>query len=170
MQSKYYFRRYDMAAKKLVPGAKAPDFTLPDSDEAMVSLKGMLGSWVVLYFYPKDSTPGCTTEAIDFTARAGEFRKLGAKIIGISPDSCSSHQKFMVKFDLGITLLSDSEKKALKQYGVWKIKKMYGNESYGVVRSTFLVDPAGKIRHIWNKVKVEGHVDEVLNMLKDVTH
>jgi peroxiredoxin Q/BCP len=76
----------------------------------------------------------------------------------------------MVKFDLGITLLSDSEKNVLKQYGVWKIKKMYGNESYGVVRSTFLIDPAGKIRHVWNKVKVEGHVDEVLNMLKDVTH
>jgi peroxiredoxin Q/BCP len=159
-----------MAAKKLLPGAEAPGFTLPDSDGTMVSLKDMRGSWIVLYFYPKDNTPGCTTEAVDFTTHATEFKRLGAKIIGISPDSCDSHLKFMIKFDLGITLLSDSGKKVLKQYGVWQIKKMYGKESYGVVRSTFLIDPAGKIRHIWNKVKVEGHANEVLNMLKDVTH
>jgi peroxiredoxin Q/BCP len=158
-----------MALKKPVPGTEAPDFTLPDSDEAMVSLKGMRGSWVVLYFYPKDNTPGCTTEAIEFTTRVREFRDLGAKIVGISPDSCSSHQKFMVKFDLGITLLSDTDKKVLKMYDVWQIKNMYGKESYGVVRSTFLIDPIGTIRHVWNSVKVDGHVDEVLNTLKEIS-
>ncbi len=158
-----------MAQKKLSPGSTAPDFTLPDQDGTLRSLDDFSGSWLVLYFYPKDNTSGCTLEAVDFTTRAGDFKKLNAAVAGISPDSHASHRKFIDKHGLGITLLSDSDRKVLKQYGVWQIKKLYGKESYGVVRSTFLIDPEGTIRHVWEKVKVKGHVEEVLDSLKKLS-
>jgi peroxiredoxin Q/BCP len=116
----------------------------------------------VLYFYPRDNTSGCTLEAQDFSARSEDFKKLNAVILGISPDNCQSHQKFILKYDLGITLLSDPEKKVLEKYGVWQIKKMYGKESFGVVRSTFLISPDGKIADMWTRVKVDGHADKVM--------
>jgi peroxiredoxin Q/BCP len=157
-----------MAAKKPAVGAEAPLFTLMNADGRMVSLADLRGSWVALYFYPRDNTSGCTTEALDFTARSPEFKKLGATVIGISPDSCVSHQKFMIKHDLSIILLCDADKKALKQYGAWGIKKLYGKKSQGVVRSTFLIDPHGVIRHTWDKVRVAGHADDVLKTIRDL--
>ncbi len=138
----------------LTAGDTAPSFTLPDSDGAGISLSNFKGQWLVLYFYPRDTTSGCTTEALDFTASAGEFKSLNARIIGVSPDSCASHGKFILKHNLGITLLSDTDKRVLKTYGAWGIKKMYGKESYGVVRSTFLIDGEGTIRHVWRKIRV----------------
>ena len=158
-----------MARKSIAPGDPAPEFTLPDKEGTMVSLKGLRGSWVVLYFYPKDDTPGCTLEAIDFTAQAGAFKKLGAEVIGVSPDSTTSHASFCEKHGLGITLLSDTGKKTLAQYGVWQKKKMYGREFSGVVRSTFLIDPSGSVRRIWGKVSVKGHAEEVLEALKELS-
>ena len=142
-------------------GDKAPDIELMDQDENKVSLKDFLGRWVVLYFYPKDNTSGCTKEAKDFTAEMDEFEKMGAKVIGVSPDSCRSHSKFIEKHDLKLQLLSDPEHD-------WKLKKMYGKEYNGVERSTFLIDPNGNVRKAWRKVKVKGHVDEVRESLEDL--
>jgi len=147
---------------KIKKGAKAPSFTLSNQDGGKVSLKNFLNKYVVLYFYPRDNTSGCTLEAQDFSARSEDFKKLNAVILGISPDNCQSHQKFILKYDLGITLLSDPEKKVLEKYGVWQIKKMYGKESFGVVRSTFLISPDGKIADMWTRVKVDGHADKVM--------
>jgi len=158
-----------MARKTLAPGDPAPEFTLPDGEGGMVSLKDLRGSWVVLYFYPRDDTSGCTLEAVDFTAQAGTFKKLGAAIIGISPDSIESHARFTEKHGLGITLLSDTRKTTLAQYGVWQKKKLYGREFFGVVRSTFLIDPSGTVRRIWSKVSVKGHAEEVLEALKGLS-
>jgi len=158
-----------MAQKKLAVGSKAPDFSIPDATGNMVSLKSFRGSWLVLYFYPRDNTSGCTLEAVDFTGLAHEFKKLKASIVGISPDTVDSHRTFIEKRGLGITLLSDSERSVVKQYGVWQIKKLYGKESYGVVRSTFLIDPEGTIRQAWEKVKVNGHADEVLESLRNMS-
>ncbi|MBN1496742.1 MAG: peroxiredoxin [Spirochaetes bacterium] len=155
-----------MATKKLQEGMPAPDFTLPDSDGNAMALKDLRGSWVVLYFYPRDNTSGCTTEALDFTARVPAFKRLKASIIGVSPDSRASHLKFMGKLGPGLTLLSDVNRRVLSRYGVWQLKKLYGKESYGVVRSTFLIDPSGVIRRIWEKVRVNGHAEEVLDALK----
>lgn len=158
-----------MSQKKLAAGSPAPDFSLPDATGNMISLTSFRGSWLVLYFYPRDNTSGCTLEAVDFTGRVKEFKKLKASIAGISPDTVDSHRKFIEKQGLGITLLSDSGRKVVKQYGVWRIKKLYGKESFGVVRSTFLIDPEGAIRRAWEKVKVNGHVDEVLESLKSLS-
>ncbi len=149
-------------------GDKAPEFCLPNQDSEEVCLRDLQGSWVVLYFYPKDNTPGCTTEAIDFTALKSEFEKEGATILGVSPDSVKKHQNFITKKELGITLLSDEDKEVLKAYGVWQLKKNFGKEYMGVVRSTFLIDPDGKIAYIWPKVKVKGHAQEVLEKLKEL--
>ena len=150
-------------------GDKAPEFCLPDKDKAEVCLKDFKDRWAVLYFYPKDNTSGCTLEAIHFTNARKDFEKLNAVILGISPDSPESHCKFAEKHELWITLLSDPEHKVLESYGVWQKKMMYGREFWGVVRSTFVVDPQGKIRQVWPKVKVAGHADEVLNQLKELT-
>ena len=155
--------------KQLTAGDTAPSFTLPDSDGAGVSLSDFRGRWVVLYFYPRDNTPGCTIEAVDFTSLAADFGRLNADIIGVSPDSCASHAGFMLKHDLGITLLSDPDTRVLKEYGAWGIKKMYGKESYGVVRSTFLIDGDGTIRHVWRGVRVDGHAEKVLDTLRELT-
>ncbi len=149
-------------------GDKAPDFCLPNQDGEEVCLRDLQGSWVVLYFYPKDNTPGCTTEALDFTALKSEFEKEGATILGVSPDSIKKHQNFIAKKELGITLLSDEDKEVLKKYGVWQLKKNFGKEYMGVVRTTFLIDPDGKIAYIWPKVKVKGHAKEVLEKLKEL--
>ncbi len=147
-------------------GEKAPDFCLPNQDGEEICLRDLAGSWVVLYFYPKDNTPGCTTEALDFTAHLDQFQALGATVLGVSPDSVRRHRNFVDKKDLKVTLLSDEEKMVCQAYGVWQLKKNYGREYMGVVRSTFLIDPEGIIRAKWEKVKVKGHVEEVLATLK----
>ncbi|AEX86377.1 peroxiredoxin [Marinitoga sp. 1135] len=144
------------------------DFTLLDDEGKEFKLNDYRGKWVVVYFYPKDNTKGCTTEAIDFTEMLDEFKKLNAEIVGISPDGIDKHQKFKTKHNLKVKLLSDEEKKVLEDFGVWQLKKMYGREYYGVVRTTVLVDPEGKIAHVWEKVRVKGHVEDVLNKLKEL--
>ena len=154
--------------RQLKTGIKAPAFSLPDATGEKISLDQYKGKWIVLYFYPKDMTSGCTLEAVDFTGSLPEFSKLNATVIGISPDSCSSHQKFIVKHNLVVTLLSDENKKVLGRYGVWQAKQMYGKEYFGVVRTTFLVGPDGKIKYIWNNVKVKDHVNDVLLKLKEL--
>ncbi len=155
-------------------GEKAPDFTLPDQDGKEVSLRNFSGKWVVLYFYPKDNTSGCTKEAIDFTALKRDFEALGAVILGISPDTPERHQGFIEKHGLEITLLSDTEKSVMKKYGAWGLKKNYGKETEGVIRSTFLISPDGEIKEAWRKVKVRikrksgevKHAEVVLERLK----
>ncbi len=147
---------------------KVKDFCLPDENGKKICLKDFEGKWIILYFYPRDSTSGCTKEAIDFSEHIDDFKKMNAVVIGISPDSQQSHKKFIEKYNLKIILLSDEEHKVLQKYGVWQLKKMYGREYYGVVRSTFLINPDGKIVHEWRKVKVKGHVEEVLQKLKEV--
>jgi peroxiredoxin Q/BCP len=149
-------------------GDKAPDFCLLNQDSEEICLRDFQGSWVVLYFYPKDNTPGCTTEALDFTALKSEFEKEGATIFGISPDSIKKHQNFITKKELEITLLSDEDKEVAQKYGVWQLKKMYGREYMGIVRSTFLINPDGYIADIWTKVKVKEHAKKVLERLKEL--
>ncbi len=146
---------------------KAPFFSLNDKDGNVVSLDDFKGKWLILYFYPKDNTSGCTREAIGFTEKKEEFKKLGAEIVGISKDSEKSHQRFSEKHNLNITLLSDPEHKVHEAYGTWGKKKMYGKEYFGTIRSTFLIDPEGNIRKEWKKVKVKGHVEEVLKALEE---
>lgn len=146
---------------KLDIGSKAPDFTLDSADGKKVTLSQLKGSWVVLYFYPKDNTSGCTQEAVDFTALNKDFSAKKATILGISPDSVKSHTSFITKHNLSIQLLSDPEHTALTLYGVWQKKSMYGREYMGVVRTTFLINPQGCIEQIWNKVKVAGHAQDV---------
>lgn len=147
---------------------KAPNFCLPDENGKQVCLEDFRGRWVVLYFYPKDNTPGCTMEAKDFSENIKKFDEIGAVVIGISSDSMESHRKFKERYDLKIILLSDKNKVALEKYGVWKLKRLYGREYKGVERSTFLIDPSGEIIYEWRNVKVRGHVDEVLKKLKEV--
>lgn len=148
---------------------KAVEFCLPDEEEKVVCLKDFRGKWVVLYFYPKDNTSGCTMEAIDFTAHMDRLEKMNAVVIGISPDPPKSHAKFIDKHGLKVKLLSDKSHEVLEKYGVWQLKKMYGREYYGVVRSTFIISPDGNIDHEWRKVKVKGHVEEVIKKLEELT-
>jgi peroxiredoxin Q/BCP len=150
-------------------GDKALEFCLPDKDNYKTCLKDFKGQWVVLYFYPKDNTSGCTLEAVQFSQAKARFSKLNAVILAVSPDSPDSHCKFADKHGLSITLLSDPEHKVLESYGVWQKKSMYGKQFWGVVRSTFFIDPKGKIRHVWPKVKVAGHVEEVIKRLTELT-
>ena len=147
---------------------KAPEFCLPNQDETEICLRDLAGKWVVLYFYPKDNTPGCTTEACDFSNELEEFEDLDAVILGVSPDSPKKHRNFIEKKGLKITLLSDEDKEVLKAYGAWGLKKMYGKEYEGVIRSTFIIDPNGEIVAEWRKVRVKGHVEEVKNKLKQL--
>jgi len=146
-------------------GDQAPAFCLPNQDEEEICLRDLQGSWIILYFYPKDNTPGCTTEACEFTAAMPDFSGLGATIFGVSPDSPKKHRNFIDKKDLGITLLSDEEKEVCNLYGTWQLKKMCGREYMGVVRSTFIIDPDGKVAAIWEKVRVKGHVEKVREKL-----
>ncbi|MCZ7601533.1 MAG: thioredoxin-dependent thiol peroxidase [Melioribacteraceae bacterium] len=148
-------------------GNKAPQFTLPDSNGKKVSLKDYLGKKVVLYFYPKDMTSGCTREACDFRDAHPNFKKLNAVVLGVSADSSASHQKFSDKYDLPFTLLSDEDKKVLGKYDVWKEKSMYGKKYMGIERTTVVINEDGKIQKIFPKVKVNGHVEEVLKELKN---
>ena len=149
-------------------GHKAPEFCLPNQDNEEICLRDLRGTWVVLYFYPKDNTPGCTTEACDFTEALPDFTDLGATILGVSPDSVKRHQNFIAKKDLKITLLSDEEKEVLQAYGVWQLKKNYGREYMGVVRSTYLIDPDGNVAAVWEKVRVKGHVEAVRQKLEEM--
>jgi thioredoxin-dependent peroxiredoxin len=155
-------------ATELKAGEKAPDFTLPRDGGATLSLSAMSGRKVVLYFYPKDDTPGCTKEAMEFNRLKGEFAAAGAEIVGVSGDDVKSHDKFKKKYELGFALVSDAgeKKEMLEAYGVWVEKSMYGKKYMGVERTTVLIDAAGNIARIWNKVKVDGHADEVLAAAK----
>jgi peroxiredoxin Q/BCP len=153
---------------RLEPGQNAPAFTLPNQDDKKIALRDLNGMWVVVYFYPKDDTPGCTTEACDFTAGLKGFEKLNARVIGISPDSPESHKKFIAKHSLKVTLLADPDRKALAKYGAWGTKKLYGKEHVGVIRSTFIIDPKGKIGYAWYGVKATGHAEKVAAKLKEL--
>ena len=147
-------------------GDKAPDFNLPDAQGKLVSLSDLKGKQVVLYFYPKDDTSGCTIEAKDFSCMVDEFGKLGTVVIGMSPDSLKSHSKFAAKHELKVGLLADEGKTTLQAYGVWAEKSMYGRKYMGVERSTFLIGEDGTISRVWRNVKVPGHADEVLKAAK----
>lgn len=149
-------------------GGKAPAFTLPTDGNGKVSLSEMKGKKVVLYFYPKDDTSGCTQESCDFRDNLARFSRSGVTIIGISRDKVSSHDKFKSKFKLNFPLASDEDGKVCEKYGVWVQKSMYGKKYMGIERSTFLIDESGKITHIWRKVKVAGHADEVLKTIKEM--
>ena len=147
-------------------GDPAPDFTLPDQDGTPVRLSDFRGRTVVLFFYPKDDTPGCTREACAFRDRSSELKKLGVTVLGVSPDSVKSHGKFRTKYTLNFPLLSDPDHAAAEAFGAWKEKSMYGRKYMGIERSTFVIDATGRIKASFRKVKVPGHVEEVLAALK----
>lgn len=147
-------------------GKKAPDFNLFNQDAKKISLKDFIGQKVVLYFYPKDDTSGCTKEACSFSDDLPKFSKVDAVILGVSPDSVKSHKKFSEKYKLTFDLLADEGKTVVEKYGVWKEKSMYGRKYMGVERTTFIIDEKGKIKNVFNKVKVDGHNKEVLEALK----
>ena len=149
-------------------GSKAPTFNLPDKDGVMHKLADKKGEWVVLYFYPKDDTPGCTVEACSFRDNLPKFKKLGITVYGVSVDSQKKHQKFADKYDLPFTLLSDEEKKTVNDYGVWSLKKFMGREYMGILRWTFLINPEGKIAKIYENVKPAEHVEEILKDMKEL--
>ena len=153
------------ATSDLKVGQKAPDFTVMDDQGEKVKLADLKGKKVVLYFYPKDDTPGCTKEACAFRDGIDKIKKRGAVVLGVSADSVESHKKFKSKFDLNFPLLADSDKKMVEAYGVWKEKSMYGKKYMGIERTTFVIDENGKIAHIFPKVKVDQHYDEVLEAL-----
>jgi peroxiredoxin Q/BCP len=148
------------------PGKLAPDFTLPTDGGDKVELSQFKGRKVVLYFYPKDDTSGCTLEAVTFTALAPEFEAAGAVVIGVSPDSVKSHDKFKAKHELGVILAADEDRKAIEAYGVWGEKSMYGRKYMGVLRTTFLIGPDRRIAEVWENVKVKGHAEAVLAAVK----
>ncbi|HTN74096.1 MAG TPA: thioredoxin-dependent thiol peroxidase [Pirellulaceae bacterium] len=152
----------------LEPGTKAPAFTLTSDAGEKVKLSDLLGSPVVLYFYPKDDTPGCTKEACNFRDKLVEIKKLGAKVFGISPDDVASHEKFRDKYSLNFPLLADLEHKVADKYGAWREKNMYGKKSMGIQRSTYLIDAAGNVAKVWKKVSVDGHDEKVLEALKEL--
>jgi thioredoxin-dependent peroxiredoxin len=151
---------------QLQPGDQAPKFHLPADDDQTYDLKDFAGQKLVLYFYPKDDTPGCTTESCDFRDNFKAFGKLGVRVLGVSKDSVKSHQKFKAKFDLNFPLLSDEGSTMCEDYGVWTEKSMYGKTYMGIERTTFLIDEKGKIQAVWPKVSVSGHVAEVVAALK----
>ena len=150
----------------LKDGDKAPNITLPLPDGSTTSVADQAGKILVLYFYPKDDTPGCTTEAQSFTALADDFAKAGATIIGVSKDSAARHQKFIGKYGLKVQLASDDDGKICEAYGTWIEKTLYGRNYMGIDRATFLIDKEGVVRKVWHKVKVAGHVAEVQEALK----
>lgn len=149
----------------LEKGIKAPDFTLPDKNGNLISLSDFLGKKIVLYFYPKDNTPGCTKQACAFAANFEKFKEIDAVVIGISKDSVASHVKFATKYDLPFILLSDTELVAIQGYDVWKEKKLYGKTSMGVVRTTYIIDERGIIEHVMPKVKPDTNAAEILEYL-----
>ena len=149
-------------------GSPAPGFTAPTNDGGSLSLDGLRGKAVVLYFYPRDDTPGCTREAQEFTEALGEFAAAGAEIVGVSKDTTAKHDKFREKYGLPFTLVSDAEGDICERYGVWVEKKNYGKTYMGIERSTFLINADGTVSKVWRKVKVAGHVDAVLGAVKDL--
>ena len=157
-----------MAKSEFEIGSKAPEFSLKNSSGSPVRLSDFKGQWVILYFYPKDNTPGCTVEANDFTKSLKDFTKMNAVVLGVSPDSCESHVKFVKDQNLRVALLIDPECGAIEAYGAWQLKQNYGKEYWGVVRSTALIDPDGKIAFRWPHVKAEGHAKAVLEKLKEL--
>lgn len=149
-------------------GKKAPDFTLPADDGTKVKLSALRGSPVVLYFYPRDDTPGCTREACSFRDRKEELAALGVKVLGVSPDDVASHQRFRDKFLLNFPLLADAGHKVADKYGAWREKVRFGKKSMGIQRSTFLIDGAGTVRKVWKSVEVDGHDEQVLKAAKAI--
>lgn len=156
------------SAQPIDVGQPAPDFRLSDQTGRTHQLKQYRGKWVVLYFYPKDNTPGCTKEACQFRDDRPKFEKAGAVILGVSPDDEQSHQKFAAKYALPFDLLADSDAKICAAYGVWQKKTNYGRTYMGVARTTYLIDPQGMVAHRWDKVSVEGHHDEVLERIGEL--
>lgn len=152
----------------LEPGSPAPDFTLPATGGETVTLSALRGAPVVLFFYPRDDTPGCTKESIGFSEQLDAFRAAGAQVFGLSRDTMAKHEKFTAKHDLTVPLLSDDDGKTCEDYGVWVEKNMYGKKSMGIERSTFLIDAEGRIARVWRKVKVDGHVQEVLDAVRSL--
>jgi len=150
----------------IAEGDKAPDFKMPADGGEEVSLAKLKGKAIVLYFYPRDDTPGCTKEAIGFTEAAAQFEAAGAVVVGVSKDTVAKHDKFKAKHDLGVILASDAETDVAERYGVWVEKNMYGKKSMGIERSTFLIDGGGTVRRVWRKVKVPGHVEAVLDAVQ----
>jgi peroxiredoxin Q/BCP len=170
LKSKNLFPVTDTLQKQLpmanlTVGSKAPDFSLPDGSGGTVSLSDLKGKTVILYFYPKDNTSGCTREACDFRDNISVISKKRAVVVGVSADSVSSHRKFADKFNLPFTLASDEKKELVKKYGVWKEKSLYGKKYMGIERTTFVIDGRGVITHIFPRVKVDGHVKEILDAL-----
>ena len=154
---------------RLIAGNQAPAFTLLNQQESPISLSDFRGKKVLVYFYPKDSTPGCTTEGLDFNARLEQFKALGYTVVGISRDGVKSHQNFCAKQGFQFELLSDKEETVCKLFDVIKLKKLYGKESLGIERSTFVLDENGEIAHEWRKVKVAGHAQEVLDTISQAS-
>jgi peroxiredoxin Q/BCP len=157
-----------MSESTIKVGATAPAFTLPDQDGTQVKLADFAGKWVVLYFYPKDDTPGCTTEACEFTDGIKAFEKLDAVVLGCSADTPESHRKFIAKHALKVMLLSDPDRAVMKTYGAWGEKSMYGRTTMGVIRSTVLIDPRGKVAFHWLNVKAAGHAEQVREKLAEL--
>lgn len=153
----------------LTIGQDAPNFSCPDQDDQTVSLSDFKNQNIVIYFYPKDDTPGCTTEALDFTARVADFDDANTVILGVSKDSVKKHASFCEKHHLGITLLSDPNHEMIEAYGAWQEKSMYGKTYMGIQRSTILIDTQGKVAQMWPKVKVKGHADEVLKAVQELS-
>ena len=151
------------------PHAKAPAFSLKATDGTIVKLSELKGKPVVLYFYPKDDTPGCTKEACAFRDRFAEIRELGAVVLGVSADDVASHEKFSEKFSLNFPLLADTDHKVAEKYGAWREKNMYGKVSMGIQRSTFVIDASGAVAKVWKKVSVDGHDQQVIDVLKTLT-
>ncbi|MHB1598256.1 MAG: thioredoxin-dependent thiol peroxidase [Acidimicrobiales bacterium] len=151
---------------KLVDGDEAPGFSLPDHDGATVSLAGFAGRRVVLYFYPADDTPGCTKESCQFNDRLADFAGAGVEVLGISPDDAESHRRFRERYDLGVRLLTDTDHAVMERYGAWGEKTLYGRTSVGVIRSTFLVGPDGRVERAWYNVRADGHAAKVLDLVQ----
>ncbi len=149
-------------------GMKAPEFCLPNQDDVEICMRDLKGKWIVLYFYPRDNTPGCTTEACEFTEATPQFDDMSAIILGVSADSTKKHRNFIEKKELGITLLSDEDTSMMQEYGVWKMKKNYGKEYMGIVRTTLIIDPKGNIAEVWNNVRVKDHVEKVRVRLEEL--
>jgi len=157
-----------MAKAAITVGRRAPEFALPDQDGKPVKLSRLAGRWVVLYFYPKDDTPGCTTEACEFTDGIRAFEGLDVVVLGCSADTPESHRKFIAKHGLKVALLSDADRSVMKTYGAWGEKTMYGRTSMGVIRSTVVIDPNGVVAHHWPNVKAAGHAEKVRAKLAEL--
>jgi len=152
----------------LEPGTKAPDFTLPADDGAKVKFSGLRGKPVILYFYPRDDTPGCTREACSFRDRKAEMEQLGVAVLGVSPDDVASHQRFRDKHQLNFRLLADVEHQVAEKYGAWREKVRFGKKSMGIQRSTFLIDSGGVVHKVWKKVDVDVHDEQVLAAIREL--